>query len=591
MFKKKQKISMLLISMLLVITSIPVTAADETVTDSSMETSSEEELTKNENTDIEDSEQKKAPVEEQSNSKEESKEQNFSEKPLEEEISLSDYEIRLKEEQEKYTYTGKEIRPEIKVIAKVPDENNNTAQTEELLEDIYYDVSYEDNINVGEGKIILTGKNGCTGTESITFQILPVSLSACKYQIVKTMEYTGKSLKPAVNMTLGTYRLTAGKDYTVTYLNNKAIGSASVVLNGHGNFTGSVKLGFSIKLGTPKVKVSSSYSKNKVSWTKVKGANVYKVYRSTSQKGKYKLVKKYTSGSKVSYSDTKAKFGKTYYYKVKAYRKTKVKNKTKVIYGTSSAALKGKRVLGKVTMKSAKASSNTSAKVTWKKVTGAQGYKVYKSTEKDGTYQYAGKVKGKTSLTVKKLRSGVQYYFKVKAYRKSNGKVYYGKVSEGKKESIPDNQRLNYLFPKGVPTSKATMELYLVTITVPIKDHKGVPSTMQLRVHKKLEQNFRKAFQEMYRIGFPVRAEDTDTYNWRSMASGKNRSHHSYGCVADVNWNSNPMIGVTEGKYRPGVDPYSVTPEVVAIWKKCGFYWGGNWRSTKDYMHFSYTNH
>ena len=51
------------------------------------------------------------------------------------------------------------------------------------------------------------------------------------------------------------------------------------------------------------------------------------------------------------------------------------------------------------------------------------------------------------------------------------------------------------------------------------------------------------------------------------------------------------MIGVTEGKYQPGVDPYSVTPEVVAIWKKHGFFWGGDWKSSKDYMHFTYTNH
>ncbi len=135
------------------------------------------------------------------------------------------------------------------------------------------------------------------------------------------------------------------------------------------------------------------------------------------------------------------------------------------------------------------------------------------------------------------------------------------------------------------------MEQYLVTITVPIKDVNGVPSTKQLRVHKKLTKEFMDAFQDMYAVGFPVRAEDTDTYNWRSMASGKNRSHHSYGCVVDLNWSSNPMIGVTEGKYQPGVDPYSVTPEVVAIWKKHGFFWGGDWKSSKDYMHFTYTNH
>lgn len=53
---------------------------------------------------------------------------------------------------------------------------------------------------------------------------------------------------------------------------------------------------------------------------------------------------------------------------------------------------------------------------------------------------------------------------------------------------------------------------------------------------------------------------------------------------------SNPLVYHGTGAYRPGSDPYSVTQQVVNIWKKHGFYWGGDWKSYKDYMHFTYTN-
>lgn len=166
-----------------------------------------------------------------------------------------------------------------------------------------------------------------------------------------------------------------------------------------------------------------------------------------------------------------------------------------------------------------------------------------------------------------------------------------GGVGAGIAGTIDPDERLSWLFPSGVPTSAPQMQQYLVQITVPIRDVSGNESSMTLTVHKNLAGDIEAIFQEMARAGFPVRSSDTAGYVWRQMASSANRSHHSYGCVIDLNWTSNPMIGVTGGSYLPGEDPYSVTPEVVAIWKAHGFYWGGDWSGSKDYMHFTYTNH
>ena len=164
----------------------------------------------------------------------------------------------------------------------------------------------------------------------------------------------------------------------------------------------------------------------------------------------------------------------------------------------------------------------------------------------------------------------------------SDGKM--GKIASG-------SSRLKWLFPAGLPVTPVQMQLYLTTIKVPVIDENGKSSTIQLTIHKKLVREITAVFNELKAIGFPVRKSDTAAYNWRNMASGSSRSHHSYGCVVDLNWNSNPMIGVTAGSYRPGKDPYSVTSRVVQIWKNHGFYWGGDWKTTKDYMHFTYTNH
>ncbi len=538
--------------------------------------------------------------------------------PSKYDLGADGIEVRFKNGQTEYVYTGAEIKPEIEVVLKQEsgaDKEASLDKPERVLDGKYYTAEYQNNIETGEASIVLTGRDEakqageakepedgneeipCIGVKTVKFKIIQADINNCELQVSKSVDYTGKQVKPEVVLTYEGKRLVEGKDYQLACSNNKAMGTASVRIDGIGNFKGSKTEKFQVKFGTPVVKASSSYSKIKLKWQKVKGAAGYVVYRSTSAKGKFKKVKTYKSGSKTSYSDTKAKFGKTYYYKVRAYRNVKVKvkkkTKTKQEYGSWSAVVKAGKKLGAVTVKSAKCASETSAKITWKRVSGAQGYEIYKCKTKDGNYVRAGKVSGggRLSYTAKKLKMGVTYYFKVKAYRKAGSKKHYGALSAAKKETFTDGQRLYVLFPDGVPTSKAEMERYLVEITVPIKDEDGVPSVMQLRVHKDLTKEFMGAFQDMYAIGFPVRAEDTDTYNWRSMASGRNRSHHSYGCVVDLNWNSNPMIGVTEGKYQPGVDPYSVTKQVVAIWKKHGFFWGGDWKSSKDYMHFTYTNH
>ncbi len=61
-----------------------------------------------------------------------------------------------------------------------------------------------------------------------------------------SLTYTGEALEPAVTVTDGETVLTAGKDYTVTYSDNIAIGTAKATITGKGYYKGTVVLTFEI---------------------------------------------------------------------------------------------------------------------------------------------------------------------------------------------------------------------------------------------------------------------------------------------------------------------------------------------------------
>lgn len=162
----------------------------------------------------------------------------------------------------------------------------------------------------------------------------------------------------------------------------------------------------------------------------------------------------------------------------------------------------------------------------------------------------------------------------------------------GEAAKIPLDERMNWLFPNGVPESESEMQSYLTNIEVPIINESGNQSTLTLTVHKKLAKEIEAIFTEMTKVkNFKIKP-DTYGYEWRTMASGTgSMSHHSYGSAIDINPDDNPAA-YTEGNYNPGGNPYSVTDEIVKIWKDHGFYWGGDWSSSYvDYMHFTYANH
>jgi hypothetical protein len=86
--------------------------------------------------------------------------------------------------------------------------------------------------------------------------------------------------------------------------------------------------------------------------------------------------------------------------------------------------------LSKVTLKSATAGKKQ-VKLSWKKVSGATGYYVYRSTSKSGKYTKIATIKKGSTVTYtnKNLKSKQTYYYKVIAYKTANGKTTTGTAS------------------------------------------------------------------------------------------------------------------------------------------------------------------
>ena len=170
---------------------------------------------------------------------------------------------------------------------------------------------------------------------------------------------------------------------------------------------------------------STAYNKLKVSWSKAKYADGYAVYRSTSAKGSYQLVKTIGSGTTLSYTDGNLITGKTYYYKVRPFQMVGGSRK----YGAYSSYKSGKPVLTvpSLTVKA----GNKQVALKWKKVSGASGYQVYRANSKNGKYTLVASIKkGSTvSYTNKNLKAGKIYYYKVRAYRTVNNKKVYSSYS------------------------------------------------------------------------------------------------------------------------------------------------------------------
>ncbi|MBQ1994539.1 MAG: endo-1,4-beta-xylanase, partial [Lachnospiraceae bacterium] len=158
---------------------------------------------------------------------------------------------------EKFVYEGIAVEPELKVTVK------NADNSEKVLEkDVDYTVSYSNNTKAGTATAVVKGIGKYTGTVKKTFKIIAFNLSTKENEsklggnIKDTLvaKFDKKGSKPEIIITVNGNTLVNGKDYTVSYSNNKAVNTADAkkkaptfTITGKNGFKGKITKTFTIQ--------------------------------------------------------------------------------------------------------------------------------------------------------------------------------------------------------------------------------------------------------------------------------------------------------------------------------------------------------
>lgn len=172
---------------------------------------------------------------------------------------------------------------------------------------------------------------------------------------------------------------------------------------------------------TTGLKVSlSAYNQIKTTWTAVSGCNRYVIYRGENGGKKVKLatIKSDTPG----YTDTAVKTGNVYDYSVRA---AYICTGKTTLYGAFSTTASAKAELEKA-VASATAASGPKNTVSWKKVAGASGYRVYRKIKGKDWERLAEVKSNVTSYSDSKVQGITTYTYSVRAYRIVDGKKVFG---------------------------------------------------------------------------------------------------------------------------------------------------------------------
>ena len=133
-------------------------------------------------------------------------------------------------------YSGKEIQPDVAVAM-----DGYT-----LAKDVDYTVEYQNNLNVGIGIVVIKGIGNFTGRNICWFDITRCDISTIPKIVVKNCEYSGKAAVPEMILENNGIALVKDKDYTVTFKNNTSVGTATAIISGIGNYSGTVEKAFTI---------------------------------------------------------------------------------------------------------------------------------------------------------------------------------------------------------------------------------------------------------------------------------------------------------------------------------------------------------
>lgn len=311
------------------------------------------------------------------------------------------------------TYDGTAKEPKVKVMVK-----------DTLKENVDYIVSYENNINAGEGTIIIQGivysKINTKGYGKITYESDNNDIASISQGYLNTYAEGEVNVKVTAegdnNHNPASTTLTVKISDTeqryalkLQYSNNVNVGTATVTITGKGDYRGTITHTFSIK------KAANKITANKRTYTVV--GNLSKsVTAKISAKAAYGKLKYVSDNSKVVVSSS----GKVTIPKGFSGMST-VTLTSKSTKNYSSASCKISVVINPAATKfSSVKAGNKKITLKWKKNRSARGYEIQYLTDAAFRSDVVKKSvnKNTTSLTLKKLTSGSKYYIRIRAVNK-----------------------------------------------------------------------------------------------------------------------------------------------------------------------------
>ena len=212
-----------------------------------------------------------------------------------------------------YAYDGKAKKPGVTVKLNGKTLKNGTD----------YTASYSNNTKVGTAKVTITGKGNYTGSVSKTYSIKN-DFKKATVSGISTKAFTGKNITQTITVKYNGKTLKKGTDYTVSYSNNKSIGTATVKIAGKGSYTGTITKTF--KINPAKQEIQKLTAKSKaffVDWAQKGSATGYEIQYATNSK--FTSAKKVTITNKKTDKTTVSKLSgkKKYYVRVRSYTTVK----------------------------------------------------------------------------------------------------------------------------------------------------------------------------------------------------------------------------------------------------------------------------
>ena len=341
-------------------------------------------------------------------------------------------------------YTGYSVTPSVTV------KDGSTT----LTQNTNYTITYKDSLgktvtsikDAGTYTVTVTGMNGYTGSTSLTFTVTGNSISSYNVTLSQT-KYTANGsyiTKPTVTSVYSGSSKLSSSDYTVTYQNSagttvtniKAPGTYKVVVTGAGKYTGTTYATFTVVGKTNTI-------------TGVKSS--YKTYADSDQ---FELYPEATKG-KITYSSSDPSVASVSSYgtvtPLKAGRaKITITAAGDDTYESATISTVIKVYPAKATLHQKPwTAGKGKVKVRWDKQDNVTYYQIKYSRDKkfsSGTYKTVTRTAAQNdyttqSTTIKNLKSGSRYYFKVRAVKEvynDNGKklTYYGSWSTWKSVKV-----------------------------------------------------------------------------------------------------------------------------------------------------------